>query len=177
MATTSQANSSRCAIEKRREIRAADFLLALDQHDEIHRQIALLLHRLLDAEDVREDLPLVIARAARGDDAVLDAGIERRTMPQIERVDRLHIIVAVKQDGRASLLIRGPRATMIGCPGVSCCTASRPMAVSLVFSQSAQAEDLVFIIGVRGDAAEAEEIDELVESDVCGHGVKGRAEL
>ncbi len=68
-------------IEERREIGAADFLLALDEQDEIHRQIALFLQRLLDAKDVGKNLPLVVAGAARRDDAVLDAGIERRPMP------------------------------------------------------------------------------------------------
>ncbi len=64
-------------LQKFFEMRAADFLLAFDEHDQIHRQFALLTQRLFQAEDVREDLPFVICRAARKDNAVLDPRLKR----------------------------------------------------------------------------------------------------
>ena len=55
--------------------------------------------------DEGHGLAFVVAGAARDDDlpaAVerLDARLERRRLPQIERIDRLHVVMAVEQDAR-----------------------------------------------------------------------------
>ena len=53
--------------------------------------------------------PLVVLGAARDDDLaavgmVGDDGLERRSGPQVQRIDRLHVIVAIKQHmGRPSV--------------------------------------------------------------------------
>ena len=44
--------------------------------------------------------PLSSADAARVELAVADRRLERRRRPQVERIDRLHVVVAVEEDGR-----------------------------------------------------------------------------
>ena len=81
--------------EKLLQMRAADFLLALDEHDEIHGQPAGFAQRLADAHDVGKDLSFVVRRAAGKDDAVFDPRLEGRRLPQLQRIDRLHVVVPV----------------------------------------------------------------------------------
>ena len=85
--------------EKLLEMRAADFLLALDEDDEIHGQPAGFAQRLADAHDVGKDLSFVVRRAAGKDDAVFDPRLEGRRVPQLQRIDRLHVVVPVDHHG------------------------------------------------------------------------------
>ena len=85
-------------------LRAA-LLLALDHHGDVERQLAG--DRLEGAAGLDEGhgLAFVVAGAARDDDFApaverFDARLERRRLPQIERVDRLHVVMAVEQDAR-----------------------------------------------------------------------------
>ena len=82
------------------EIRGADFLLAFEDDLDVHRQAAVLLQVRLDRLEVHEDLPLVVGRAARVNLAVADGRLERRRLPEVERIDRLHVVVAVEEDRR-----------------------------------------------------------------------------
>ncbi len=155
-------------VEEWREIRAADFLLALDEQDQVHRQVALFLQRVLDAEDVGEDLPFVIAGAPRGDDAVFDAGVERRPMPEIKRIDRLHVVMAVDQDRGPAFLFRpvrddngmSRRGILRGVESDRLQFGDKPLGA---------AEDLVLVFRIGRDTAEAEKIEKLVERGVGGH--------
>jgi len=47
------------------------------------------------------DLTLVVRRAARNDAAVVDGGLEGRGRPEVERIDGLHVVVAVDEGRRA----------------------------------------------------------------------------
>ena len=78
----------------------ADFLFAFDDQLDVDRQLAGLLEVRLDRLEVHEHLALVVGGAARVDLAVADRRLERRRFPQIERIDRLHVVVAVEQDRR-----------------------------------------------------------------------------
>ena len=49
------------------------------------------------------DLALVVGGAAGEDAPVLDARLERRPHPQVERIDRLDVVVAVDEDRRRTL--------------------------------------------------------------------------
>ncbi len=100
MTTTSAASSSLCALMKSSRLRGADFLLALEHDLHVDRQPAGLLQMRFDRLEVHEDLALVVGRAARVDLAVADRGLERRRFPQVHRIDRLHVVVAVEEDGR-----------------------------------------------------------------------------
>src|SRR5580704_9181798 len=85
-------------------LRAA-LLLALDHHRDIQRQRAG--DRLEGAAGLDEGhgLAFVVAGTARHDDFAppregLHPWLERRRLPQIEWVDRLHVIMAVEQHPR-----------------------------------------------------------------------------
>ena len=82
------------------EVRAAHFLFALDEELDVDRQAPVLLDVRLDGLDVHEHLALVVGGAARVDLAVAHRRLERRGGPQVQRVHRLHVVVAVEEDGR-----------------------------------------------------------------------------
>ena len=94
-------------LEEGRQVDAARFLLALEQDGDRDRQRAG--HRLPGPAGLDEghDLALVVrGAAARGSTlrAVrpgLDERLERVVVPQLERVDRLDVVVAVEQRRRA----------------------------------------------------------------------------
>ena len=129
------------AHEAEQVFRAA-LLLALDHHRNVERQLAG--HRLEGAASLDEGhgLAFVVASAARDDDFAaaverLDARLERRRLPQIERIDRLHVIMAVEQDPRrlavgltlalpSPLLPAGVLPMTTGWPSVGRTLASKP---------------------------------------------------
>ena len=85
------------------EVGGPDFLLAFEDDLHVDRELPGLLQVRLDGLEVHEDLALVVGRAARVDLAVANGGFKRRRLPQLERVDRLHVVVAVEEDGRRAL--------------------------------------------------------------------------
>ena len=88
--------------QERAQAGRARFLLALEQQDQAggHGAVDFLprAHRL----DEGHQLALVVAGAAAADDLslrrVLDLGIEGIAVPQVQRIDRLHVVVAVEED-------------------------------------------------------------------------------
>ncbi len=100
MTTTSAARSDLVAANELVEVDAADFLFAFEDELDVHRQPAVLLQMRFDGLQVHEDLALVVGRAARVYLAVAHCRLKRRRFPQIERVHRLHVVVAVKENRR-----------------------------------------------------------------------------
>ena len=100
MTTQSQASFSRLLGDERLEVLAADFLFAFDEELHLQRQLAARLDPGFDALDVREHLAFVVGRAAGVDVAVADGRLERRADPFVERLGRLHVVVAVDQGDR-----------------------------------------------------------------------------
>ena len=74
-------------------------LFAFDEEDEVARQRGSAADVGLDRIQVGQMLPLVVGRAAGIEGAVFNAGFERRGLPQFERLRRLHIVVAVDEEG------------------------------------------------------------------------------
>ena len=98
------------AHELEQMLRAA-FLLALDHGGDRQRQLAG--DRLEGAAGLDEGhgLAFVVAGPARDDDLAaagqrLDARLERRRLPQVQRIDRLHVIMAIEQHARAGDAVR-----------------------------------------------------------------------
>ena len=92
------------AHETEQVLRPALFF-AFDHHGDVERQFARDRLEGAASLDKGHGLAFVVAGAARDDDfpaAVerLDARLERRRLPQIERIDRLHVIMAIEQDAR-----------------------------------------------------------------------------
>ena len=98
--TTSAAEHRLVGADEVVEVGAADLLLALEQHLDVHRQASLLRQVRLDRLHVHEDLALVVDGAAGVELAVAHRGLERRRGPQLQRIHRLHVVVAVEEDRR-----------------------------------------------------------------------------
>ena len=79
----------------------ARFLLALEEQGQLAGKLPV--HRLPGAAGLDEghQLPLVVGGAARADDlalrGVLEFRVERVAVPEVERVHRLHVVMAVEQ--------------------------------------------------------------------------------
>src|SRR5216684_6041874 len=70
----------------------------------------MLLDRLLNSENVRKDLAFVISGATRKNITVFQNWLERRRIPKLQRIRRLHVVMAVNQHGRTT------GAMFIACP-------------------------------------------------------------
>ena len=82
-------------------LRAA-LLLALDHHGDRQRQLAGDRLERPAGLDEGHGLAFVVAGAARHDDLApvrqrFDARLERRGLPEVERIDRLHVVMAIEQ--------------------------------------------------------------------------------
>ena len=88
------------------EVQAADFLFTLEKHFDVERQTAGLLHVRFDSLEVHEDLPFVVGRAARVDLVLAHGRFERRRFPEVDRIDGLHVVVAVEEDRRRAWRIQ-----------------------------------------------------------------------
>ena len=91
------------ALDEVVEVGRADFLFAFQDDPEVHRQPAVLLQVRFDGLEVHEDLALVVGGPARVDLAIAHRRFEGRRLPEIQRIDRLHVVVTVEEDGRRSL--------------------------------------------------------------------------
>ena len=81
-------------------MRAADLLLALDEELEVDRQAAVLGQQPPGRFDLVEGLALVVDGAPGQALAVDDHRFEGRRGPLVERIDRLHVVVAVDEHRR-----------------------------------------------------------------------------
>ena len=93
-----------------REVRGAGLLLALDEHLEVDGRAGASGRREMgpDAEGVEAHLTLVVGRAPRVQPVTDDGRLERRVLPQVQRCDRLDVVVTVDQDRRRSGVVAGP---------------------------------------------------------------------
>src|SRR5690606_23618652 len=72
--------------------------------------LAARLQVRLDAAYVKEELTLVVDGAARVHAPVAHVRLERRRRPQVERLRRLDVVVAVDENGRRALTGTAPLA-------------------------------------------------------------------
>ena len=91
---------SRFAVHEIPKAHAAHFLFALDHHLHVDRELSVGRAQRLERLDVDVDLALVVGRAAAEEIAVAHRGLEGGTGPEIERLGRLHVVMAVNQHGR-----------------------------------------------------------------------------
>jgi hypothetical protein len=97
-------------LEEVRQVPAADLLLALDDEGEITRQFRPGAQIGFDRLEVGEVLALVVARAPAEKRAALDRGLERFGLPQLERLRRLHVVVAIDEIMRLAAALIARRA-------------------------------------------------------------------
>ena len=82
-----------------RECRRAHFLLTFKDELDVVAELPGT-HQIFERLDVHERLALVVIRTACVDGSVADLRLKGRGDPQVERIDRHHVVVAVDQDGR-----------------------------------------------------------------------------
>ena len=108
--------------------------------------------------------PLSSADAARVDLAVADRRLERRRLPQLQRIDRLHVVVAVEQDRRRASARRASRRRRPDCRASrSSRTFCRPMRRISSAHHSAQRLTSSACSGQRADARNREQRLQLLE--------------
>src|SRR6266851_4978434 len=81
--------------EKSCQAAAADLFFPLDHEGDIARQLRAGLQISFDGFEVREVLPFVIARATTEQRAALNPRLKGRRFPQLKRLGRLHIVMAI----------------------------------------------------------------------------------
>ena len=116
MTTTSAASSDLWSRTKSSRCAEPTSSSPFEDDLDVDRQRAGLLQMRLDRLEVHEHLALVVGRAARVDLAVADGRLERRRLPEVQRVDRLHVVMPVEQDGRRACGAQ-PVAVDDGMPG------------------------------------------------------------
>ena len=87
-------------LEPRVEVDRARLLLALEDVPDVDRHRAAGREERRGGHHVGVDLALVVGRAAGEHPVADDDRLERRRRPQLERVDRLDVVVAVDDDRR-----------------------------------------------------------------------------
>ena len=155
--------------EEGREIRRADLLFALEEKDHVHRQVTVGFQGFLDAEEVGEMLALVVGRSA-GVDLVTDEGrFEGRGIPFGNRIDRLHVVVAIDQDGGTARLrcAAGHEDGMTGRLVEFC---QEPHRAAFVHEEFGAAPHVFAMTAIRRDTREAEEVEEFGELWAHGGG-------
>ena len=119
MTTTSQSSRSRRSASSVLEVRRARLLLALDE--ELERDAGRPAGRgevRAQAEQVEQQLPLVVGGAASPQHVAVDGRVEGIGVPELHRVDGLHVVVAVDEhDGRVRIVAR-PLGEDAGSPAV-----------------------------------------------------------
>ena len=147
------------------DARATDFLLALQQHAYVHRQVAGAGEGAGDVQQ-RQEVALVVARTARVEPPVAHDGIEGVGGPEAARLGRLHVVVPVDQHGRR---IGPARAQLARAERVAvarqhlAAAAGRDDALAGPFGSSPEIRG---VAAARGDRRDAQPVAELVEKRV-----------
>ena len=100
MTTASAARRSPCSAIHVSRLSRPVLLLALEQERHVDRRRAADRPERLDRVEVHHELALVVGDAAPDEPAVAHERLERRVLPQVERVDGLHVVVAVDDHRR-----------------------------------------------------------------------------
>ena len=83
-------------MEEMLEVRAADFLFALDENFDIDGKFSGDLVQGLKSFEMDVDLSFVVGGTARVNVAVANGGFERGSGPKVERFSGLYVVMPVK---------------------------------------------------------------------------------
>ena len=142
---------------------AADLLLAVEREADVDRQRALVgeLPRRLDEH---EHVPLVVGDPAGVELAVAPGQLERRRLPELERVGRLHVEVRVRQRivcAESGLVDAGISPMTSGLAPHGTSSAVPPPSRMRAAIQVAAVVDVSRMRGVRADGRDRDELGEL----------------
>ena len=93
-------------VEERGERRRTDLFLALDEHDDVDRQV---LAEDRQRTEVDRDAGAVVRGTAAVDAVAANLGLVGIHAPAAQLAHRLHVVVRVQQDGRRALNVRRVR--------------------------------------------------------------------
>ena len=77
---------------------ASNLLFAFSDHDDVHGKLFPRGEMRFERFHVQEELPFVVHRPARKDLSVTHRRLEGRRRPEVERLGRLNIVVAVDEN-------------------------------------------------------------------------------
>ena len=141
----------------RLDVLAAGLLLAFEQELHVDRQLAGGLQQALDGFDLDVDLALVVAGAARVDVVAAHFGLERRRLPLVQRIGRLHVVVAVEQERRLARRAQPFRVDQRIALAFDQFGDGHPGRAQFVDGEFGRAPDVRLVLGKRADAGNAEE--------------------
>src|SRR5690606_37632568 len=84
-------------LQKLWKVCGTDFFFALDQELDVERERALRLDQGLQRLKVHKHLPLVVACAPSPNVSITDGRLKGRRRPQVDRINRLDVVVTVNQ--------------------------------------------------------------------------------
>ena len=90
-------------LQKRRQALAAHFFLALDHERQVAWQLRARRKIGLDSLEMGQVLPFVVAGSASKQRTACNPRLERRRLPKVHRLGRLHVIMAIYHKMRAAV--------------------------------------------------------------------------
>src|SRR5687768_7611492 len=152
--------------EERAEVFAADLLFAFDHEGQVARQFRARFEVGFDRVYVREVLTFIVARSAAKEGAVVDARLEGRGGPQIERLSGLDVVMAVNEIAGALRMLGSFRNDDWVSAGGADARLQADVAAMIVNPLRA-GSDVLFMMALRGDAGEAHVVAQLANEAVA----------
>ena len=181
----------RVVLDEAEQVVRAALLLALDHHGDRQRQGAG--DRFIGAQGLDEGhhLAFVVAGAARDDDLAAvgqrrNTRRERRRLPQIERIDRLHVVMAIEQYARRFVVAVAALAHHDRMSLGRADAGRKADAGQIAGDVLGRGPALIFVRWVGRDRRDAQEIEQALEAVVeigvdliedGGEGLGGRCHL
>ena len=138
----------------------AVLLLALEHERQVDRGRQAGRPQRLEGREVHHELALVVGHAPPDEPAVPQERLERRRLPQLERVHRLHVVVAVDQHDRGARRLVDPRRRRSGAaPSAATSTSvaptrrSRSATHSAAVTMSAACSGSAEMLGMRANSS------------------------
>ena len=156
--------------DKARNSLPSHLLFAFEQDAHVERQLAVGGQQRLQRLDLRPHLALVVHRAAGVEVAVALRRLEGRREPLVQRIGRLHIVVAVKEHGR---LARGMQPVGIDqrmTVGFDQPHVLHADAGQLGGQRLGGAAAIALVLGQRGDGRNAQQVLQFIEKARDGSG-------
>ena len=137
-------------------------LLPFDQELDVDRQAPPLGQHRRHRLEVGVGLPLVVRGAARHQLVPLHRGLERRMAPELDGIDRLHVVMPVEED-RGLARRAQPLPVHQRMAGGVDPFRLKPRRAHLVQQEVARAQHLVLVLRIGRDRGDADVVLQLLE--------------
>ena len=155
---------ARVLLHERFDALAAHFFFAFDQHADVDGQLAVAgLEQRLKCLELHPELALVVDRAARVDVLIALGRLEWRSVPLVQRLGRLHVIVRIAQRRRLARGVQPVGVNQRMALGGNDLDILEADALQIVGHHLGGLADIVFVLFGGADAGDAKQIFQLVE--------------